>query len=153
MGVCTSVEVQVEEAKPFGLAGLATDALVTRVIDGDTVELRVDIPLTYFHAAAPPCLRHTALVKGRLLGIDAAEKNTPAGRVAKRLLEEYLATRGNRVHAVFSKRADKFAGRFLVELYEDKTCAMGINRKWVGVVDPTVGLLVQAYDGRTKHPF
>ena len=73
-----------------------------RVIDGDTVELEIDMGN-----------RIKWRNNFRLYGIDTPERNTPDYLSAKRYLEDLLM---NRLSYVETHKPDKF-GRWLVDLY------------------------------------
>jgi endonuclease YncB( thermonuclease family) len=62
----TVVEVPKEE-------GVCLDAKITRILDGDTVEVSVTIPMRI-----------------RLLGVDVAEKNTELGKKAIQFVSSFL---------------------------------------------------------------
>jgi micrococcal nuclease len=83
------------------------DATLVRVIDGDTLELVIDVG---FRVA----VRHVV----RLAGINCAERDTDAGRAATRAVEAWFAEEGSRV-VVKTRKAEgeqeKF-GRYLAEV-------------------------------------
>ena len=77
-------------------------AVVTRVIDGDTVELAVDLGFAI-----------TINEKFRLLGVDTPEMPTPEGKSAKAAVEVKLL---NKTITVRSEGKDKY-GRYLATLF------------------------------------
>lgn len=79
-------------------AQITVDATVTRVIDGDTVDLRVGA-VTY---------------RGRLHGIDAPERRQPWGPESHAVLESLVG--GGRTVRVVVPDVDRF-GRLIVRLF------------------------------------
>ncbi len=80
---------------------------VVRVIDGDTVELDIDLG---FH------IRYKQKV--RFYGVDAPEMRTLEGVIAKKVLEELIPP-GTRVEfESFRDKPDKY-GRLLGTIYKD----------------------------------
>lgn len=78
-------------------------AHVVRIVDGDTVDLDVDLGF---------CIHHRMRV--RLYGINAPEMNTEAGKVAKKALQSRIPF--TQIEIVSHKdKMDKY-GRYLVEL-------------------------------------
>lgn len=76
---------------------------VVRVVDGDTVIMRWSMDLGFGDT-------FTRERPFRLLGINAPEKNTAAGKRAKKFTEELLAV--GATCALTSVRVDKYAPRF-----------------------------------------
>ena len=60
-------------------------ATMTRVIDGDTIEVVIDLG---FHVAVREVVR--------LAGINCPERDTDAGKAATRAVEEWFANEGSR---------------------------------------------------------
>ena len=80
-------------------------AALDRVVDGDTVEMTLDLGFNIFYK-----------VEVRLGGIDTPEKNTPEGKIVKAKVEEWL--RG-KVLVLNSKELDKY-GRVLGDVSTEK---------------------------------
>lgn len=82
------------------------DATLTRVIDGDTIEVVVDLG---FHVA----VRQTV----RLAGVNAPERNTDAGRAATKFVGDWFADQGSRC-VIKTRKADDTEkyGRYLAEV-------------------------------------
>jgi micrococcal nuclease len=78
------------------------DALVTRVIDGDTTVLSVDLGF-FVHVT----------IHGRLKGINAPEHNKPGGPEATAFLTSLVLEQQVQVT---SHKVDKYGGRWDVEL-------------------------------------
>lgn len=78
-------------------------AAVVRVIDGDTVRLRVDVGFFL-----------TFEQNFRLRGINAPEMSTPGGPPAQSELERIL--QGRKVWAIDTFKIDKY-GRWLVDIW------------------------------------
>lgn len=86
-------------------------ARLVRVVDGDTVELDLDLGFYEWRLGR----------SYRLLRIDAPEMNTAAGKAAKLWLEGYLwppGTVATKSLVATTQKSDNF-GRFLVELLAD----------------------------------
>jgi micrococcal nuclease len=79
-------------------------AVVDKVVDGDTVDLSIDLGFSIWHKA-----------RVRLLGIDTPEKWYDFGKVVKAYVEEMLLSK--RVQITTTK-PDKY-GRYLVNIYLD----------------------------------
>lgn len=81
------------------------NAVITRIIDGDSIEATLDLGLYTFKK-----------VKIRLLGIDCPEMNTVAGHAAKAWLIRYLAENAIKNDGyecqIETRKADSF-GRWL----------------------------------------
>ena len=78
------------------------NAIVDNVVDGDTVDLSIDLGFDIWHK-----------IRVRLLGIDTPEKWFDYGKVVKRYVQQSLE--GKQVQIVSSKQ-DKY-GRYLVQIY------------------------------------
>lgn len=79
------------------------DAVVREVIDGDTVRLDVDLGFRHW--------QHDMVI--RLFGVNAPEKSTPAGKLAKQWLQGYLPVGSRVVLESIKDKADKYGGRWL----------------------------------------
>jgi len=80
---------------------------VSRVIDGDTLDLEVDLGMDV-----------RVMTRVRLNGIDAPEMNTPEGKQAKKFVEDWVSAYGAlglEVDTIKDKK-EKY-GRYLAELY------------------------------------
>lgn len=85
-------------------------ATVVRVVDGDTIDLLVDLG---FHASL--AIRTRLLAEdatGVTQGIDAPEVSTDAGRVARDFLREQLPVGAAAVASTYKEPGDKY-GRWL----------------------------------------
>jgi endonuclease YncB( thermonuclease family) len=89
-------------------------AKINRVVDGDTVNLTIDLGF-----------RLTYTANCRLAGINAPEMNTAEGKASKEWLSGYLVT--DLPFDITSTGLDKY-GRPIVELFFNK---MSINQKMV----------------------
>ena len=78
------------------------NAVVDYVVDGDTVDLSIDLGFDIWHK-----------VRVRLLGIDTPEKWFEYGKVVKQYVKQSLE--GKQVQIVSTKQ-DKY-GRYLVQIY------------------------------------
>lgn len=80
-------------------------ASVSRIVDGDTVDLTVDVGFrTFVH------------VRVRLVDINAPEMNTPQGRAAKVFLSQILPLGLRCEIETFKDPTDKY-GRWIAEIY------------------------------------
>jgi micrococcal nuclease len=80
-------------------------ATVIKVIDGDTIDLKVDLGFSTFKED-----------RFRLTGINSPEKNTEEGMVAKRWMESMLPIGKELVVATSKDKKEKY-GRYLAVLY------------------------------------
>ena len=78
------------------------NAIVDNVVDGDTVDLSIDLGFDIWHKA-----------RVRLMGLDTPEKWFDYGKVVKQYVEQSLE--GKKVEIV-STKTDKY-GRYLVQIY------------------------------------
>lgn len=78
------------------------NAIVDNVVDGDTVDLSIDLGFSVWHKA-----------RVRLLGVDTPEKWFEYGKVVKQYVTQSLE--GKKVEIV-STKTDKY-GRYLVQIY------------------------------------
>lgn len=157
---------------PFHLTGVTGEGKVTRIIDGDTIELLVYVPLKEIGRLQPMGRRKIPLaaalvtasspsngasldegfftiLKCRLDGVDFAEKNTLQGREGTRLMTELYAESKNYVHYIIGKQ-DKY-GRYLVRLYNhpNRHPESYLNSRYVDV-ETSVGVVAVSYGGGTK---
>lgn len=81
-------------------------AIVTRVVDGDTLHLDVDLGCDT-----------TLAMTVRLYGLNAPEMNTEAGKAAKAFVEEWVWNRGNDLFLIrtVKDKKEKY-GRYLADL-------------------------------------
>ena len=98
-------------------------ATIDRVIDGDTVDVRVDLG---FHVGLK--------VRTRLFGLDAPEVSTPEGRVSRDRLRERLPAGAEVRIETFKAAGDKY-GRWLATIWLD---GASVN-EWL-VVEGLAGL-------------
>jgi len=100
------------QSVPYGRTAVTPDycynAQVTRIIDADTVEVRVDVGF-----------RMWAEMPMRLAGINAPEKYTDAGKVATNALTDQLGSIPSDVVVKTIKPVEKY-GRYLGVLFKDE---------------------------------
>ena len=80
------------------------NAIVDKVVDGDTVDLSIDLGFDVWHRT-----------RVRLIGIDTPEKWHDYGKVVKQYVADCLEFKEIEIT---STKADKY-GRYLVEIYLD----------------------------------
>lgn len=80
-------------------------AKVEKVVDGDTIDVSIDLGFNVWHKT-----------RMRLLGIDTAEKNTALGKFTKQLLINVLEGKMAKVEV---SKPDKY-GRYLATVYLKK---------------------------------
>lgn len=80
---------------------------VLRTVDGDTVDLRIDLGFYM-----------TAALRFRLLGVDTPERGKPGFREATEFTRDWLAARSRLRARTF--KADSF-GRWLADVYDAST--------------------------------
>jgi micrococcal nuclease len=88
------------------------EAIVEKVIDGDTVDIFVDLGFSVWYRE-----------RIRLIGIDAPEKKFPYGKVVLAYLTKTLS--GKKVFLDVTKK-DKY-GRYLAQIYLNKNDTESIN--------------------------
>lgn len=79
-------------------------AVLLRVVDADSVDVRVDLGFSI-----------TMEMKLRLLGINAPEMNTPEGKLAKQALENLIPVNSPLLIETFKDRREKY-GRYLATI-------------------------------------
>lgn len=87
-------------------------ALVTNVVDGDTVDLSIDLGFNIWHN-----------IRVRLIGIDTPEKWHPYGKVVTKFLKQHIE--GKKVKINVTKK-DKY-GRYLVSIFTLENMTMSVN--------------------------
>lgn len=161
---------QLDQMCEFTLAGLQLKAKVLYVIDGDTIDLAFFIPMTYLNMprqeiqARPRIVRTVrpaigfaedrgffARMRVRIAEIDAAEKKTNKGQIAKRLLENRINQLNGIVYANFLK-FEKY-GRLLADLFEDEARTINIKSPLLEFRHPILGNVAVPYYGGTKIPW
>lgn len=88
------------------------NAKVVKVIDGDTVDLEIDLGFNVGFKT-----------RVRLIGVDTPEKWFPYGKVVKAYLKQEIE--GKDVYVDVTKK-DKY-GRYLVTLYKEQGDTLSIN--------------------------
>tara|TARA_B110000503_G_C7057969_1_gene375318 strand:- start:350 stop:739 length:390 start_codon:yes stop_codon:yes gene_type:complete len=105
------------------------DAQVVRVIDGDTLDLIVDLGFKVMF--------NTRI---RMIGIDTPEKNFPYGKVVKNYLTNLLE--GSSVYVDVTKK-DKY-GRYLGLVYLNKNDEKSVNDMLIDIE------MAKAYHGASR---
>lgn len=80
------------------------NAIVDRVVDGDTVDLSIDLGFDIWHR-----------IRVRINGLDTPEKNFDYGKVVRQYVADTLESKQVEIA---SHKQDKY-GRYLVDLYVD----------------------------------
>jgi micrococcal nuclease len=80
------------------------NAIVDRVVDGDTVDLSIDLGFDIWHR-----------IRVRINGLDTPEKNFDYGKVVRQYVADTLESKQVEIA---SHKKDKY-GRYLVDLYLD----------------------------------
>jgi hypothetical protein len=151
----------------FHLNGLTGKAKIRHIIDGDTYDLFMYIPLSNLSVTqkvikykkeyeVTPILTQNddagffGLFRCRSFGYDSAEKITERGQVAKQVFIQKLESL-QPPNVVYYKAGgyDKY-GRLLVELFEDASMHISINQYMVNYRDPKWGNITLEYSGGTK---
>lgn len=83
-------------------------AKLVRIVDGDTVDLDIDLGLDV-----------SRVIRCRLYGINAPEKNTPEGKAAIAWLQSRLVNAKLLTAQTIKDRTEKY-GRYLVVLFDDQ---------------------------------
>lgn len=122
-------------AKPAGPQPFVDLVLTHRVIDGDSLHLTLD--LGYSLRTEVDC---------RLMGIDAPERNTDAGKAVKQVVEHWIeSTRKAGELLWISQQLDKY-GRTLGDL-QSRTSGELLTHYL------RIYRLVRLYEGGTRHPW
>lgn len=156
----------------FSFAGLFIKGRVVSVIDGDTLDVVIFVPLVQLGAAralgaegeaftgAIPTrgfekVGFFAQVRIRMYGFDAAEKDTDAGKYAKHLFEEKLTSLRGIVWCQFVETtiANEKYDRVLAVLYEDQKRTKLLNDYLLKREADTGVKMVYPYLGGTKTKF
>jgi len=154
----------------FSFAGLFVKGRSVYVVDGDTLDVIIFVPLVVLGSARAigkntqvgilptPGFEKTgffAKIRIRMYGFDSAEKNTEAGQLAKRLFEEKLQSLGGIVWCQFIETtiAEEKYDRILAVLYEDEKKTRLLN-DYLLKQEAAVGVkMVFPYLGGTKKKF
>ena len=159
---------------PFSLARIWTLGQVTRIIDGDTVD--IDFILDLNELSNPILIKKDSVVAYksrleilsdtkkvkirlsficRLYGIDTAEKNISEQKNKGNAATEFLQNITNKLNGqmyVYIHGSDKY-GRQLVDLYEDSEALISINNQILKYKHPVHGKVAKVYGGGTKSTF
>lgn len=120
---------------------------IHRILDGDTVEISIYIPLNLFRPGSSQFGWYRIIA--RLARIDSAEKSDPRGPIATRVLTELCKQVRERVY-VSCGTPDKY-GRLLVSLYPNQKMGESFNDILVNHRDPKYGSVAWSYDGKKKN--
>jgi endonuclease YncB( thermonuclease family) len=170
--VASLTENQMEAMCSFTFAGLFVKGRIDNVTDGDTFDIVFFVPISVLGRAraigvkgAPqtsviPTAGYEqtgffAKVSIRMYGYDAAEKDTDAGKLAKRLMEEKFRSLGGIVWCQFIEitvGTDKY-GRTLSVLYEDEKKQRLLNDYLLEMEKVHKVKMVNPYLGGTKKQF
>ena len=153
----------------FSFSGHFLKAKVVKVVDGDTLDIIIYMPLTILGCAKnlDGEIKTSALVSTgfenvgffsivtiRLYGYDAAEKDTEPGKIAKKLLTEKLTLLNNIIWCRFIERTvavEKY-GRQLAVIFEDVEQKRCLNcYLYDKQQEPGIPMLVAPYTGGTKQ--
>lgn len=91
---------------------------VIRVVDGDTVDIKIDLGFRIHHT-----------IRARLYDIDAPELRTPEGSAARNWLIDAVVGCPLAVHTIRDSK-DKY-GRYLVILHRDDIVGSSINSQMI----------------------
>jgi hypothetical protein len=165
-------EDQLQSLCKFKLSGLKGWAVVTDVIDGDTIDIVTFVNLgvmalghkyKHYKRTGVRSFIHTkdksdgffAKLRCRFAGIDVMEHNYPEGDYAKKLTTDLYKQRQGHVWFEIAEednieKKEKF-GRNLVKLYTDETKRTDLTRYLYRFNEPENGILiVEDYYGKTK---
>lgn len=155
--LCAQYEAEVDRRKTapdpsrvFEWAGIRAPGKVLNVVDGDTVDVRLMVPIKNLDVKAYHVRRKATLdvtLRLRLLGIDAVEHDTPLGPVALSVTRDALL--GKQVWATLYG-ADKYGKRTLGILYFDKARTRLANDLLIHEGAKREQILAVAYQGDRK---
>lgn len=163
----TLTNVQMNKMCRFTFGGLFVKGKIDSVIDGDTFDLVFYAPLMSLgksrtHGKVPVLSNDEYKMIGfftkvmvRMYGYDAAEKDTDAGKLAKKLMEDKFKSINNIVWCQFieSNIADDKYGRSLTVLYEDERKEKLLNTYLIEQEKIHNMKMVFPYIGGTKKKF
>ena len=156
----------------FHFSSVTGKGKVVDVIDGDTIRLLFYASLSsmamgrsvkvgrqsksrqetqFAIVTHPESSGFFSIIKIRLLGVDTAEKNTPQGVLAKKLMIEKYQSLNNIVYYELFE-PDKY-GRTLANLYTSPDHTEKINDFLIGKTFDGVGVIALPYSGGTKAKF
>ena len=154
----------------FTLTGLKTKAVVEYIVDGDTLDLVFIVPTMYLTSIRQEPLGRTKTthdvcsaltfksdrgmcikMRTRIACVDAAEKDTTKGKVAKRLLQDKIGCL-NFIVYIEVTGFEKF-GRLLAHVYEDDRYTTNILTSLLDYSHPTLGCVFVSYNGGKKTPW
>lgn len=169
--VASLTEKEMESMCKFTFGGLYVKGKIDNVIDGDTFDMVFYVPIALLgqgralgdkkvQAPVIPMQGYEqtgffAKVSIRMYGYDAAEKDTDAGKLAKRLMEEKFRSLGGIVWCQFIEAtiADDKYGRTLAVLYEDEAKQRLLNNYLLEQEKFHNVKMVFPYIGGTKKQF
>jgi endonuclease YncB( thermonuclease family) len=110
-------------------------ALIQRVVDGDTLDLEIDLGFSVLTRQ-----------RIRLRGIDAPELSTTAGKEALQFVRDLLARHGSKVRVnTFKDEREKY-GRMLAEVVLDDGNGPSLNAELLAASR------AEPYDGGRRGP-
>lgn len=168
-------ETEIGQLCQFNFGGLFVKCRVINVIDGDTINAVIFIPIHSLGSARAVGPKGSprvgllpqqsilnnketgffSLITIRMYGYDAQEKDTDEGKLAKRLLTEKLMSLGNIVWCQFIEIniAQEKYDRMLGVLFEDKSRKLALNDYLLKKEKELNVRLVNPYLGGTKQTF
>jgi len=142
---------QINCIQKFSFEGLNGYGKIKNVIDGDTIDLAIKVPLSFFSPNAIGSF--PTILRIRLFGIDVAEKNTLKGKLAIKMFKELYDSIFNVVY--FELLHFDLYGRILANLYTRKN-GSHINFFFLNHIDTTTephGPFILKYDGSKKSDY
>lgn len=150
---------------PFNFSGVKTKCIISRIIDGDTVDIIFSAPISHFTkprtegkvtgvvalTSAKSDIVLTIKQKCRLYGIDAGESSTIQGLIATEVLKKLVLHFNGRLY-VWCLHPDKY-GRMLIDLYCDSRFKNKFINSLLAFNHPIIGRCFLPYDGKTKSKF
>ena len=151
----------------FSFENLCGPGEIRRVIDGDTYEIDVFIPLmeltkkitygrerearkrAHFNLPFDPKLGFYTTLTCRINGVDAAESDTVEGQLATKLMIQYFKSLKNQIYYRISHKADK-CGRTLMDLYSDPQMKVKCMDHLLTLKTEDGRPIAMPYDGGTK---
>ncbi len=138
-------------------------AKLVRVIDGDTVELSIELPHELVtRDPRSPKLTTWLVFTCRLYGIDAMEKKTKNGKKAITLLQDKINNLSILYVEIHSGQLggkkgqteikEKY-GRLLVSIYDSKDAQKTIYDDWLDKHIEGYGIVMETYNGGKKSDY
>lgn len=150
-----SHDLALKNLQQFTFKGIECYCEIIQVVDGDTISGLFDIPLAEFvsrdyvrvenfYDVRSPLI--TFKLRCRINGLDAAEKNTKEGQIAKMYTTQLLMNKKLKCKLLGE---DKY-GRQLIDIYIENDTMISTTAMMLNYKHKEYGSVYVKYDGKTK---